>query len=300
MTSSSWPQYEDGTIDDALAKERLKEILAAEIELEKGRRADARKPPSTELEEYVTEKLVEQMLATSAASIDRARKGAEFVQTASAGLGVLYTGVLTFMFSAAANPLPLRGVIPTFFFAVAVVAATFYLSFLTDPSTIDEPNIVGTPTQRALIMANFLTRWTRNVTRNRVGALRAAVMSLAVGVALLPIGFISIPAPESGTSQPPPAEVVWPTPPPVTPPEVAVVLYEHQLDRFVAQLDKATATEPLRYVIPGAFAVALHDEIAAILALAGIALVAAAGLAWPSARRRTSARQASGPPPATT
>src|SRR6185437_2340703 len=169
MNSPSWPQYEGGTTDAALQKERLKQILAAEIELEKNRRTDAAKPPSSEIEDHVTEKLVEQMLATSAASIDRARKGAEFVQTASAGLGVLYTGVLTFMFSAADNPLPLRGIIPTFFFAAAVVGATFYLSFLTDPSTIDEPNIVGTPTQRALIMANFLTRWTRNVTRNRVG-----------------------------------------------------------------------------------------------------------------------------------
>lgn len=288
MNDSAWPPYEDGPVDDTLAKERLKQILAAEIEIEKNRRVDAAKPPSTETEDHVTKKLIEQMLATSAASIDRARKGAEFVQTAASAIGVLYTGVLTLMFSVAENPLPVRGLIPTIFLAAAVVFATFYLSFLTDASTIDEPNVVGTPTQRALIMANFLTRWTRNVTRNRVGMLRAAVMSMAVGVALLPIGLISIPGPDLGGAAAAQPEIPWPTPEALAEPELAAVLYDHQLDQFASTLGGAPPDPPLEFGLLGGAKIAWHDAIAAIAAIIGVGLVVLSAV-WPRGRSRRNA-----------
>jgi len=225
--------------------------------------------PTGGTEEAVVDKLVEQMMAISAGSIERTRAGAQFVQAAASALGVLYTGVLALMFSVASNPLPARGMLPTLFFALAVVLATVYLSFLSDAGDVTPPTIQGSPLERKLLLANFLTTWVRKTTRNRGPALRGAVASLAVGVALLPIALLSIP----GDAPAAPATIEWPAPPAIADPDLAAVLYERQLDHFVDELDTVRAAPPLQVNVLG-FTVAVQDLVAIVLGLAGIALVA--------------------------
>jgi hypothetical protein len=244
--------------------------------------------PGSGTAEAVEDKLVEQMLSITADSINRTRSGAQFVQTAASAVGVLYTGILALMFSVASHPLPARGMLPTLFFAAAVVLATIYLSFLSDAGDVLPPKIEGDRLVQKLLLANFLTTWVRKTTRNRAPALRAAVASLAVGVALLPIGLLSIP----GDGPPAPTAIDWPAPPAIADPDLAALLYERQLDQFVERLDAAGAVAPLQVTL-GGLTVAVQDLVALALALAGAAVIAVVAVPadrW-RGRRRASARQ---------
>ena len=281
MTEGQWPEWEGIDPTDALRLERAKEILKAEIELEKSKRSKTIAPEESgdETADYILRQLIDNMMSTSVASVERTRKGAEFIQVAATALGGLYTGILALMFSIEKNPLPPRGLIPTFFFGLAVVLATFYIAFLTTAQPVVEQRIAGTPVQRALGMANFLTLWIRNLNRNRVGALRGAVVSLTIGVALLPIGLVEFPADEGAGPTDSSSEIDWPTPPSVQPVEAAVVLYERQLDTFLEDRDAAPSVPRQSIALPFVNERLNEDGSGVVLAVVGL-LIVAVTVAW--------------------
>lgn len=67
---------------------------------------------------------VDHIFDVAKGSIDRARAGAEKVQTAATAIAGLYTTVLGVSFSVTEKPLPGRGLIAPIFLGAAIVAST--------------------------------------------------------------------------------------------------------------------------------------------------------------------------------
>jgi hypothetical protein len=125
------------------------------------------------------------------ASVDRARAGAQFVETAAAAVVTLYTGALAVAFSATSNPLPLRGVMPAVYLGLAIAFAAFYLAY---PSTdVQRASLPGTASTRdpSAWFTSF-TSWTRAIILRRRGALRGALFALILGVIFLPAPFLKV------------------------------------------------------------------------------------------------------------
>jgi hypothetical protein len=180
-------------------------------------------------------------------SIQRARDGADAVLKGAAAIVTLYTGVLGLVFANNGTPLPARGILPALFLGLAVVLATAYLAFLrpshesVDPTEADQDLLEVNVIQRA----NLLVLITRAITKRLAWSLRAAVVSLGVGLALLPLPFISaeqLPAVSiTPASAPKPAATPkWPDSAGVGTGnrELAKILYQAQVDRAVAVAER--------------------------------------------------------------
>lgn len=232
---------------------------------------------AADLDQSTNEKLFELSLGVADKAVDRARGAATFIQGAAAALGTLYTGVLTFVFVAKDNPLPARGLVPTFFFALAVALAAFYSSFLSRGGDLEQPatdTIEGVDRfadeSRMFIRLDWFVGWTAGIIHARQSFLRAAVTGLAVGVFLMPVPFFAGATDKpgiTGSSVTPgaPSAIPWPTPQLARPAELAAVLYEQQLLEFregltiksdVVKADNAAA-----------------DRLAGILLVVGLGLV---------------------------
>lgn len=262
--SGPWPDLPDGWEQDReLQAFRAKRIVEAEVELEVNRRTPrTASPPSPNPVETMAvsleQKLHETLYTLSTGSIDRSRTGAQFVQTAASAIGGLYTGILAVIF-VSDTPVPARGFLPTLFFGAAIALATAYLAFVQRLGPMPRPKLWGSVHEDIWQRTNFLARYARAIVLQRAPLLRAGVVALAFGVVLLPAALLRAPRVTSpaeelgsatagsvstgGSSAPSasPTPIAWPTPPAVQPAEVAAVLYQHQLDRYVATLDSATA-----------------------------------------------------------
>lgn len=264
----SWPELPSEWENDPLMKRHLaRRILDAEVDLEKDTRSasPAAEPvdPTSTMRFALEQKLHETLLTNSSAAIERARSGAQFVQTAASAIGVLYTGVLAVIF-VSDTPVPARGFLPTLFFALAIGLATAYLAFVNKMPAQPRPTLWGSDAEDIWQRTNFFARYTRAIVLYRAPLLRAAVVSLAFGVFLLPAAVFHVPrASSAATTTTPTTEIDWPTPPPDRPPRLAALLYERQLDRFVKELDaKPTPKSPSE-----------EDVLAAFVAILGLLLV---------------------------
>lgn len=240
MTEPTWPDVPpDYATDQQFRRLRAEKILEAEIALEKERRST--KPPATSptatMASSLDQKLHETLYTVSTGAIERARAGATFVQTAATAIGGLYTGILGVIF-VSDTAVPFRGFAPTLFFAIAVAFATAYLAFVNKVQPIARPTLYGSPAEDIWQRTNFLARYARTIVLQRAPLLRAAVVSLAFGVFLLPAAVFQIPRASATTADPaPPAQIDWPTPPPDRPAALAAILYQAQIDEFVSTLD---------------------------------------------------------------
>lgn len=263
--TGQWPSLPDGwQSDKAMQKLRVEKILDAEIELEKSDRAATPPANPTSVMSFALEqKLHETLYGVAVASIERARAGAQFVQTAASAIGVLYTGVLAVIF-VSDTPVPARGFLPTLFFAIAIGLATAYLAFVNKMQALKRPTLYGSLPEDIWQRTNFVARYARAIVLQRARLLRAAVVGLAFGVLLLPVAVFEVPTTPSsdGTSA-----IVWPTPPAVQPTELAAVLYTHQLDEFVKSLDAS----------PPSAGLGIEDGLALTVAALGLVLVGLTG-----------------------
>ena len=153
------------------------------------------------------------------------------------------------------------------FLAASIGLATAYLAFVNKMDAIDRPTLYGSLAEDIWQRTNLLSRYARAIVLQRAPLLRAAVVSLAFGVLLLPIALIQAPTTQSTSGEP--AAIAWPSAPAIEPKEVAVVLYQHQLDEFVKTVETTKSTSSR-----------VEDEIALIIALIGLALV------WATATNR--------------
>lgn len=190
-------------------------------------------------------------------SIERARDGAKFVQTASAAIASLYTGLLTLTYSTDGRSLPLRGVYATVFLGLAVAGSTAYLAFLRRGRKVTTYVSGYSPETNGLARADHLTRWVNSSVLRSSWVLRSAVVALAVGVALIPAAFVGDTAkPSSGGVEPP----AIPERVPGAIEDEANMLFAQQVENYLESLDVVPEPEPeVEYEHDGPTSV-LHGE----------------------------------------
>lgn len=170
----------------------------------------------------------EKVAEVSVASIDRARDGAKFVQTAATAIFAVYSGLLALVYSVTDNPLPLRGAWAGLFLGLAITMATGYLAFLTTPASQNRAMDNRSLVQRQFSRTANLTTWISDSVNNRRYASRAAVISLFFGVLFIAAPFVS--------STRPMPDLPVPTPP-EAPAEVAPGFEEDAQALFRAQVE---------------------------------------------------------------
>lgn len=291
MTEPTWPELPSDWSGDEPTRLKYRELrLAAEIDVAKGQVESSLKPPPSPADDQAEIKLHETLGTLVVASIERARDGAKFVETAAAALATIYTGILAFSFAAASTHLPVRGIYAAIFLGLAIVGSSFYLAFIQEIDAIGRVTYTASRPENLWRRTEYLGTWTQAVVRTRAWALRAAVVALAWGVFFMPIAFlpdhVGLPAGSVSTaSQAPgaaPAPTVtaspdasWPPPPAgIADPEVAAVLYKAQLDEYAKSKSAAATSAP---------ATGLSTDLIAV-ALLGIAFITMIGAAF-SGRR---------------
>lgn len=190
-------------------------------------------------------------------ALERAKSGASAIQAASAAIAALYSGVLALVFSTEGATFPLRGVVSPIFLGLAVVLATYYLAFIApvrDEAKVPPGGLAWQMNVHDRV--SYVTRLVNTVVTRRSLAIRAAVVALAIGLAAMPLPFLSGDAFEQATSAATTTRhsatddavagsgsgdesLAWPEPRLDLPMELATILYQEQLDKFVADLYEA-------------------------------------------------------------
>jgi hypothetical protein len=167
-------------------------------------------------------------------SIARVQAGAEAVRTASAAIGVIYAGALGLAFSVTDRPLPLRGAIPAFFLGLSIAMATAFLAIPTrPPEDQDWPEEAGGFVENARERTGVFIRYVGSLAAHKAYRLKAAVISLMIGVVFLPVGFITFGTqPSSGRVHP-----AWPSPSvaPEANLELQKILFQAQVQEIADQ-----------------------------------------------------------------
>jgi hypothetical protein len=246
-TPKPWPPLPPQVADEPKAKEAWASAIGtAIVDAEKVARGteSARAKTADEL----NQKLAETLTTLSVGAIDRARTGAQFIQTAATAIAGLYTGVLAVLF-VADQAAPIRSFIPVLFLGLAVVLATYYLAFVVPGTRMDRPDYQNINDADLWVRLNYVSRWVRRIVFRRGGALRAAVVSLFFGLLFLPVGVAHLPANLKIQGLPEPkitttSEVNWPAPTILPDPSLSVVLYTAQLEEFRENLPAASSGVP--------------------------------------------------------
>jgi len=194
------------------------------------------------------------VMDASAGSLERSRAGADTVQKSATAIFALYTGALTLAFSVTDQPLPLRGAIPGLFLGAAIALAAGYVAFLGRSAPVEADFRGGSAPVREMKRTTFFTRWVNESVLRRGHWLRTAVCALLIGVAALPLPFLTLPEQVTATSAQCPAETdrdeasgaclpTWPTIPEGTAADVTLrtELFEAQVAEAAAARESARA-----------------------------------------------------------
>jgi len=242
-----WPALPPDLVDDQKAHEAWASAIAeAVVDAEKTvRGVGAARAKS---EDDLNQKLADTLTTLTVGGIDRARTGAQFIQTAATAIAGLYTGVLAVLF-VADQAAPIRSFIPVLFLGLAVVLATYYLAFVVPGTGIARPAYENNNDADVWVRLNYVSLWVRRIVFRRAGALRAAVICLFFGLLFLPIGVAHLP-PDldiQGLPAPEPAkqsDVIWPAPTILPDASLSVALYTAQLAEFRDNLPGKSSGTP--------------------------------------------------------
>jgi VIT1/CCC1 family predicted Fe2+/Mn2+ transporter len=223
----------------ASARELTKLATEHELALDTAEDAALTAAQQTQLDaEAELGKLFHQSISEVATgSIERSRDSAKYVQTAAAAIAALYTGVLALVFSVTDDPLPVRGVAAAVFLGLAVALATAYLAYITRAA--QPPMYAGgsSLSELQLNRTGFLTTWVNAIINERRWALRASILSLAIGVAFIPAAFVATHRPPS-IPEPPAA--------PTIPMQIAPEVADQAAKAFAAQVKSYNAAVKAR------------------------------------------------------
>ena len=189
MSGTDWPTPADPESALELYKAKL-EARKAEIA-----RLDA-------LDDSAQQQTDELLAAIHAAYIEVTQKGVErslqratYLTTAAGTIVTLYTGLLALVYSVGIDPprpLPARGLVPALFVASAFAFSAAYVAFLRRHTWRGRPlpaGLGGDLDEQRLV--TFIA-WVSASVQQRSWAIRTAVVSLGVGVALLPLPFLQL------------------------------------------------------------------------------------------------------------
>jgi hypothetical protein len=127
--------------------------------------------------------------------LERTNASAEFVQKAASAIVTVFTSVLALSFivnQTLKAPLPPRGMAPAFFLGLSVVLATAFRAYVTNPGDTQEPLSHGLIPDLQKARRNTFIEWARRGPLTRQYWLQTAVMSLGVGVVLLPLPYLHV------------------------------------------------------------------------------------------------------------
>jgi hypothetical protein len=134
----------------------------------------------------------DQRVAVVMAGFERAQSAAEFVRNAAAGILAVYQAVLGLAFVAKDRPLPVSGVVGTVFLAIAIVAATAYVAWLSAGKSVAAPAPSASLKVYQDRRLNSFSAWVSSAVLQRVYFMHVAVVSLFVGAIALPLPFITV------------------------------------------------------------------------------------------------------------
>jgi hypothetical protein len=174
----------------------LAEIEAKKLDFEREKLDFEREKSDIAYYYTVKQKIYESYLEIAKGQIAQANFRAEFIQKASAAITSAYTAILGFSFAFskdAMNPLPVRGLLPSFFAGLSLVLATAYIAFVTQPEKIKGSAIEPGTEGDLRTKRNTFIKWTRIAAGyERRKFIQYAVFSLGMSIFFLPSAYINM------------------------------------------------------------------------------------------------------------
>lgn len=131
-------------------------------------------------------------LDVSKAVLDRMLKRAELIASAAATVAASYGVVLGVAFSIdEGSPLPTRALLPVIFLGSALMFVGIFVGFVGRGTFTGYPLGRGTGAKASRERLNTFIRWVNSTALARAWALRAAISSLALGIATVPFPFVA-------------------------------------------------------------------------------------------------------------
>ena len=192
-----WPSIPNVTASDERF-EFWKLLYASQLqEIADQRKAsdDARSGPAEAERAHdfaVRTEIIRAYLDVAKGAPERVKSAAQFVQTAASAVATIYTALLALSFGTGAGVVRLdpRALAPGIFFGLAIALATAFLAFITSGKPSPGPEGSGDIEEAHANRLNAFIQWSRELVLRRVYLLRAGVISLSVGVVLLPVPLI--------------------------------------------------------------------------------------------------------------
>jgi hypothetical protein len=199
-----WPETPDVSENDPQANVKLELYKAqldmiranhqAGIDLEKERlKTEVDLQTADYANEYATfQEVYKGYIEVAKGGIDRSLQRADFVQKVAAAIGTVYVGIVALSFSIEKDAaLPVTGMIPTIFLGLSFFLAAIFVSYITQPGTMEEEPSNGTLRGSQISRRNNFILWTRRTTMRRGYFLQASVISLGISIFFLPVPYLS-------------------------------------------------------------------------------------------------------------
>ncbi len=160
---------------------------------ERRKLAEARRDAASAIEDKLLEAVHTSYLEVAKGTLDRSLQRANFVTAVSGAVGTSYAGLLALAYSASAatpRPLPPQGIVPAIFLGLSLLLSAFYVAYVragTETRQLIPTGIGGQIQERRML--EFMDYVTDSVVR-RAWALRMAIVSLGVGIILIPLPFL--------------------------------------------------------------------------------------------------------------
>jgi hypothetical protein len=196
MSENRWPTLPEVGKNDPQAEVKKVRYQAELDDVKATQQADIEREKASWANEYTLRQAdLNAYVEVAKGQIERSRAGAQFVQTAAAAISGAYVAILGLSFAVSdelSSPLPARGIAPTIFLGLSIALTTVYLAYLTKPK-----EVAGAVPQDLLYemqreRRDAFIRWTKATVLARVKWLQSAVVSLALGVAFLPVAYLPI------------------------------------------------------------------------------------------------------------
>lgn len=163
---------------------------------ERRKQEAARQDVALATEDKFREAVHNAYLDVAKSTLERSLQRANFVTAAAGTIGTSYAALLALVYSVSStnpNPLPARGIVPAVFLGLSFLLSAIYVGFIRSGTTKGHfiPSGVGGQIEERRMV--FFLYWAIGGAMRRAWALRAAVVSLGVGVALIPLPFLQVP-----------------------------------------------------------------------------------------------------------
>jgi hypothetical protein len=130
-------------------------------------------------------------------AIVRSQCRAQYVETAAAAISTAYVAILAVTFKAdgtstGSHYLPAQSMVPTFFLGLSIALSAVYLAYIRKSPPLPGPVAGASLSENEANQREAFITWSSAVVMSRAFFLHRAVISLAMGVILLPVAFAKL------------------------------------------------------------------------------------------------------------